>query len=562
MDQVYGVAIDAGSGIAAAGFETLNAPNYEDWLVKKYGSTGTLLWSDHYNSPDNDTDKALAVAVNASGGVVAGGYETRDDLGEGLNALVRCLDSSGGLLWSTSYNDSTDGDDSVRGVAVDASGNTIVAGDSGTGALLMKIDSTGKQVWTRTILDFGSAESFNAGACDASGNIIVAGFVDYGALGSDWVVGKYSPSGGLLWALTVPEGNNTEDWALAVAVDALGNIFVAGYTNRLMMTQGSDWAVRKFNPSGSLLWERFYDGPSHSTDSANAVAVDADGGVVVAGDTEGLLMLRKYTADGGLAWVREHANPLSSLDTPAALAIRDSAMAVGGGELRDDLVEGMNWLLVRYKFLYDAQLGASSAIQGKVFSVVLSVTNEGDMDMKATGATIFIGSGASLVSLVSSPPGPSDLAPGASRFFTWTYLAREAGAVSFLAGVSGTEFGTGTTAYESCSITVPIFVRASPTLWLAGPGAALDRNVFRPAQGEVLLVRIYPKEAGDISAKVFTASGRLVRTLPAELSPIGAGQSVVQWDGKLDGGSAVQRGVYLVVVEGGGLKEILKVVVR
>ena len=562
-DLVYGVAIDASGNIAAAGSEIANASHYEDWLVRMYGVNGAVLWNDHYNGPGNDTDEALAVAVNASGDVIAGGYEASAGMIQGKDALVRCLDPGGNLLWSANYNDPADGDDLVQGVAVDGSGNIIVAGDSDTGALLMKFDSTGACLWSTVFQgSFGEGDSFNAVACDSAGNIIVAGFVDYGLPGMDWLVCKYTPGGALMWALTVPEGNNEDDLAKAVAVDGAGNSFIAGYTSRAKATQEMDWAVRKISPAGNLLWQRFYDGPSHLTDNANGVAVDSGGGAVVAGDSEGSLMLRKYTPDGDLAWVAGHSNPLSDLDTPNAVAVRGPIMAVGGGELRSDLLQNFNWLLLRYKFLYDARLSGSVARPGDEFTVVLSVTNMGDAVMKGTGATLAVQSGASLVSPVSGPAGPVDLSSGSGNFFTWTFIAQAPGTVSFLAGVSGTEFGTGTTAYESSATGITISERPATTLWLDGPGAALDRNIFRPSQGERLLVRVYPKKAGEVTAKVYSASGRLVRTLPKDRGLIGGGQFVLAWDGETDGGARVQRGVYLVAVEGGGVKKVLKVVVR
>ena len=562
-DRVYGIAIDASGNLAVAGSETGSLANFEDWMVRKYDANGGVLWSDQYNSKADDTDLALAVAVDSSGNLVAGGYETRSDRGEDANALVRKYGPTGAILWGTSYNDSVDGFDSVRAVAVDAPGDYVFAGDSDVGALLMKYDSDGNRLWATVFHGaYGSGDSFNGVACDSSGNIIAVGYVDYGFLDSDWLVCKYDPSGALCWARTVPEGNNADDLAMSVAVDASGNAYVAGYTNRAMMTQGTDWAVRKYDASGNLLWQGFHDGPSHSTDIANAVSVDTDGGAVVAGDSEGILLLRKYTPGGGLAWSIEHANPYSDLDTPNAVSIRGHLMAVGGGELRTDLGEDFNWLVLKYGFFYDVVLSASTAHPGEGFTVVFTVTNIGDAVMKGTGAGIFIQSGAALAVPLSVSASPVDLMPGTSRSFTWNYLARAEGTVSFLASVSGTEAVTGATAYAESTAAITICRRPSVTLWLDGPGAALDRNVFLPALGEKVLIRINPSTTGPLKAGIFTASGRRVRTGLGPADSIGGGQFVIEWDGRNDEGRPVERGVYLVQVVGGGIKKVLKVVAR
>ena len=64
-----------------------------------------------------------------------------------------------------------------------------------------------------------------------------------------------------------------------------------------------------------------------------------------------------------------------------------------------------------------------------------------------------------------------------------------------------------------------------------------------------------------MSVRIFTASGRLVRTL-RNTKPIGGGQVSVVWDGKTEDEYPVARGVYIVRIIGGGLNDTLKVVVR
>ena len=96
---------------------------------------------------------------------------------------------------------------------------------------------------------------------------------------------------------------------------------------------------------------------------------------------------------------------------------------------------------------------------------------------------------------------------------------------------------------------------------LTTPGAATDKNVFEPSRGDIVLARIYPLDDSGIYVRIYTASGRLVRTLRV-LESAGSGQYVVRWDGRSDDEFIVARGVYLIHVQGGGLNQVLKVVVR
>jgi hypothetical protein len=111
------------------------------------------------------------------------------------------------------------------------------------------------------------------------------------------------------------------------------------------------------------------------------------------------------------------------------------------------------------------------------------------------------------------------------------------------------------------SLTALVAVDAVNPLVLTSPGAALDRNVLVLNSGEVVLARIWPLNGDPIVTRIFTASGRLVRTL-RKLTPSGRGQFLVQWDGRSEDEFPVARGVYLVDVKGGGIHEILKVLVR
>jgi flagellar hook assembly protein FlgD len=89
----------------------------------------------------------------------------------------------------------------------------------------------------------------------------------------------------------------------------------------------------------------------------------------------------------------------------------------------------------------------------------------------------------------------------------------------------------------------------------------LSANAINPSKGEVVIARIRPRDASPILVKIFTASGKLVRTLRNQ-EAMGDGQWRVVWDGRTEDEHPVARGVYIVRILGGGLSETLKVVVR
>lgn len=215
----------------------------------------------------------------------------------------------------------------VRAIAVDASGNSYVAGRlsasftttpsafqpvpaSQTDAVIAKMDPTGSTLLFATYLGGSAYDSADSIALDASGNVIVAGTTYSpnlpvrGAFQStllgtnDAFVSKLSADGTQLLYSTYLGGSGTES-ALGVAVDPSGRMTVAGLTSsaNFPTNAGSvqpaygggdaDAFVAKLDPSqpgvASLLYSTYLGG--RNRDAAGAIAVDAVGNAYVTGLT-------------------------------------------------------------------------------------------------------------------------------------------------------------------------------------------------------------------------------------------------------------------------------------
>jgi len=162
-------------------------------------------------------------------------------------------------------------------------------------------------LWSTFLGGTGYYDESCACAHDADGNVVVVGLTSSQNLpvtaggfdvtynGSiDGFVAKLSADGSqLLWCTYL--GGSELDWATAVAVDAEGNVVVAGWTDSPnfpvtpgafdeMYNYGEDAYVAKLSSTGGeLLWSTFLGGIE--IDRASAVALDAGGEVVVAGTT-------------------------------------------------------------------------------------------------------------------------------------------------------------------------------------------------------------------------------------------------------------------------------------
>ena len=159
----------------------------------------------------------------------------------------------------------------------------------------MKLDTEGEEVWTR---QFGTRDhDYNTGvASDGAGNVYVTGHTE-GDLGSpnagddDAYLAKYGEDGELLWTRLF--GTSEDDQAWGVATDSYGNAYVTGYTKGDLGASNAgsgDVFVSKFDPAGSLLWTEQFG--TDEFDGADGVAVDPVGNVYLAGHTDDIFAPR------------------------------------------------------------------------------------------------------------------------------------------------------------------------------------------------------------------------------------------------------------------------------
>ena len=171
----------------------------------------------------------------------------------------------------------------------------------------------------RSIFQYGSTVTPEGHAVIA-GNT-AGGFPGYTNQGGfDLFVGRYDVETGLeMWVRQF--GGPGDDVARAVALDAAGNIFVAGQTSSALLGQpaagGVDAFLLKLSPGGQLVWSRTFGGSGN--DTAFGVTVDAAGDVYVTGGSSSASLpggthpgntpasfLVKYDNDGHRLWTQHY----------------------------------------------------------------------------------------------------------------------------------------------------------------------------------------------------------------------------------------------------------------
>ena len=259
FDRAKGIAIQSDGAIIVVGESTeLNGTtdislfrlNSDGSIDTTFGAGGIIAYD-----YQGGNDSAQAVTIQADGRILVGGYVT---LFEGNSSkLVACvlrynidssLDGSWGLngTATTAFGSQAD---VITGIAVQPDQRVVVS-----------VNSISNNIQNVLVSRYNAT-----GTTDTS----------FGANGGSTIVGI---------------GSGGEDYARGIVVMPIGRIVVGGYTRIDATTQNYDFFAARFNSEGFLDTTFDTDGVAtaeigSASDLANAVAVQRDGRIIVAGRT-------------------------------------------------------------------------------------------------------------------------------------------------------------------------------------------------------------------------------------------------------------------------------------
>jgi uncharacterized delta-60 repeat protein/LPXTG-motif cell wall-anchored protein len=244
------------------------------------------------------------------------------------------------------------GQDMGNSTALQSDGKIIVAGSSGDdfavvryntdGSLDTSFDTDGKAT---TDIN-GGIDSGQSVAIQSNGKIIVVGQGRSG-LNQNFAVVRYNTDGSLDTSfdtdgkVTTDIGNSSSDIANAVVIQGDGNIVVAGESS-------SDFAVVRYTTTGALDTTFDTDGKAttdigtSSLDSGSAVAIQSDSKIVVAGTSSSDFAVARYTTTGALDTTFDTDGKAttdigtSTSDTGSSAAIQSDGKIVVAGKSASD----------------------------------------------------------------------------------------------------------------------------------------------------------------------------------------------------------------------------------
>jgi hypothetical protein len=261
-----------------------------------------------------------------------------------ISILLACAQAGFGqpnpdTLWTRTYGGALD--ECAYSVQQTTDGGYIVAGVTcsfGAGGMdfyLVRTNSSGDTLWTRTYGGSNNDEAYSVQQT-TDGGYIAAGFTcSFGAGGCDFYLVKTDGQGDTLWthAYGGIYGANSYDLALCAQQTGDGGYIVAGFTDSTSADSelpddfSPDFYLVKTNSQGEPLWTRTYGGSC--LDDAWSVQQTADGGYIVAGRTSSFgagfrdFYLVKTDSQGDTLWTRTYGGS----DWEIAFSVQQTADA-------------------------------------------------------------------------------------------------------------------------------------------------------------------------------------------------------------------------------------------
>jgi len=286
--------------------------DYDIWLLK-INEVGDTIWTRTYGGKNHDWGEAV-VQTSDSGFLIVGG--TKSFGSGGTDVWLIRTDSSGDTLWTRTFGGK--GDDWAEEVAQTTDGGFIIPGWTNStpngdfDALLIKYDASGNIVWSRT---YGGTRDDAAKSVQSTvdGGFLLAGLTkSFGAGSSDvWII-KTNQGGDTLWTRTF--GGTGFDIAFCVSRIFDNGFAVVGRTHSFGFDDGNLWILR-MNSLGDTLWTRTYGGKGY--DVGTFVQQSSDGDLLVTGFTNSYgsgsydLWLLRTDSKGDTLWTRTFGGPAS-----------------------------------------------------------------------------------------------------------------------------------------------------------------------------------------------------------------------------------------------------------
>jgi uncharacterized delta-60 repeat protein len=313
----------------------------------------TMQWSAMYNGQGDYNDRFTCSTTDPSGNIIMAGSTVNPDAGR--DYLVVKLNASGVVQWSKQFGGSELLDDEVTAITTDASNNIYITGFAknlitSQDYYTLKLNAAGDTLWTRTY-DFAfEYDQANSIAVDAAGNVYVTGQSDRDSsfvINDDYATLKYSAAGNVVWVNRYNGAGNAIDRAVKLVLDATSNVYVTGRSSN---GSDDDYVTIKYNSAGGTSWTKIED--RGGRDRPTSMTIDGSGNTYITGyssnGNDNDFWTIKYNAAGTIVWQKVY-NYLGN-DEAYSIAVDASGNVIvtGSSEASAATVGNLDYLTVCY----------------------------------------------------------------------------------------------------------------------------------------------------------------------------------------------------------------------
>ncbi len=291
------------------------AGGYTDFGIVKIDPGAALFWSVPAGLPgQNDIPRAFQIDAHQNVLVATGG--------ETGGMFIWKFSAEGDYQWVQVYVSNA----GRMSLLLSSTGDFYVSGATGTGSVLMKYDSSGVELWSRTSLASGPSGRPPVMCLDQRDRLNLSGVVQahmpISYFSTEITTRQYNPQGTLVWEKNTATVNSF-DFLTDMTVDQEGNVYATGQS--LDPVSSYDYVTVKFDNEGVRQWVARYAGPDSVEDTPVGIVVDDSGNVYVGGSTgaghQADFLIVKYSPSGEQQWTKMYDGPGNGRDVPAALKL-------------------------------------------------------------------------------------------------------------------------------------------------------------------------------------------------------------------------------------------------
>ena len=282
--------------------------------ISNIDTTGNVIWEKEIRPNDDWYFNILTDGINADSTdflLLGNNYQKG---GNKENISVVKLNLKGDTIWTRSYGNSFGYCNANRIIRTNDGGYAIIGNGSQTDwrvrdILIIKTDNLGKVLWSKTYGGKSNEDGIALSETDAGDLIIVGQTESYGEGGQDIYILKLNSLGDTIWTKTI--GGNRYDYPSDIIKTKSSEFIITGTTSSYgQYYHDDDTFLLKIDANGNVIWSKTYGG--NKDESSTKVIQTKDNNYLIVGSTQSYgfgqedIFLIKTTSEGDTIWTKTY----------------------------------------------------------------------------------------------------------------------------------------------------------------------------------------------------------------------------------------------------------------